>query len=482
MVTNVPDDAMTRDFSALLERDRLIHLTLAAAIVIGFFLAYIKDHYPSPLSYFLFDIVLALALVFWLTARARRGRALLPDTPLTKVLVVFYALCLVYALASDTPLLIGLSALRGWCFFTLAFLLGYDVIVSGRQVRAYLLLIVTLAVLTSLYGLYQYTVGAERILPQDELVAERHPFATYVTPTGEVEFRIFSTFVSAAAFGTMMAYGSCLALTLAISPRTRRMLRVVLLLGIIPMMVALVLTGTRAAFVMVLIGLGVLWVYRRTLRIYILAAVLIGLGIRTGIVLTEGRAAARFATLFDPGLFLGRVSQPLRAGWEAIRESPWGHGLGQTGHGVPLFLGKWYPTFRPIFADGDFGRIMVEMGFIGLILLAVILGIALKAGARAVRDLSQTAERDIVLGIFAGTIMIGVGTFVGSPFLSIPHGMLWWFLLGGLYKLWALHRRRGHAFRYAPAQSQGVAALVVRARRAALSVRGERRRIVSEPR
>ncbi len=463
---------MRGDFGALWERDRLVHFTLVTTIAVGFVLAYIKDHYPSPLSYFLFDLLLALALFFWLTTRAERGRSLLPQTPLTKVLLVFYGLCLTYALTSDTPLLISLSALRGWCFFTLAFLLGYDVIVSSRQMRAYVLLVVALSVLASFYGLYQYIAGVERILPQDELVAERHPFATYVTSTGEVEFRIFSTFVSAAAFGTMMAYASCLALMLAISPLTSRRLRFSLLLGIIPMMVALVLTGTRAAFVMVFIGLGVLWAYRRNLRIYILAGVLISLGVRVGIELTEGRAAERLATLLDPALFAGRLSQPFLTGWEAIRESPLGHGLGRTGHGIPLFLGKWYPTFHPIFADGDFGRIMVEMGLVGFVLLTVIVGTAFKGAVRAVRILNRTADRDLALGILSGALMIGGGTLVGSPLLSIPQGMLWWFSLGGLYRLATLHHTSEQQQWRGKNQKGETVALTARARRAALAVRG----------
>ena len=265
---------MLRDFLHLLRREKLIHLSLMAAIVIGFFLAPIKDRFPSALSYFLFDIAFGLALFFWLTTRANRGKGLLPSTPLTKVLLVFYAICFVYVLVPDLPMPIGLSALRGWCFFSLAYLLGYDVLTSRRHVRTYLLLVVMLAVLAGLYGLYQYVAGVESVIAADELIAERHQFATYVTPSGEVEFRIFSTFVSAGAFGSMMAYACCIALALAMSKDATRRMRILLLLGIIPMIVSLVLTGTRAALVMVLIGLGVLWSYKRNLRIYIVAGAL----------------------------------------------------------------------------------------------------------------------------------------------------------------------------------------------------------------
>ncbi len=437
---------MWRELTILWRRDRLVHLSLVGAIFVGFVLAPIKDRYPSPVSYFLFDILFALALFFWMTTRVRRGRALLPWTPLTKGLLVFYVLCAVYALFPGIPFWIGLSAFRGWCFFTLAYVLGYDITRSGRQVRAYLLLVILLSILAGGYGIYQYLAGVESVLPQDELASERHRFATYVTPTGEVEFRIFSTFVSAGAFGSMMAYASALALILSLnrelSPTGRFLLRV----GIVPMMTSLVLTGTRAALVMILIGLVVLWIHRRAIRVYLVAAALIGFGVRLGIDLTEGRAAERFATLADVGLILGRVSNPFLAGLRAIIESPWGHGLGRTGHGVPFFMGQWYPTFQPIFSDGDFGRIMIEMGILGLGLLSVLLGTALRSAWRALRRLKGTADEEIALAIVSGAFMLGAGTLVGSPLLSIPHGMLWWFFLGAVLKLSALEYRRQKAW------------------------------------
>jgi len=437
---------MWRELAVLWRHEKLVHLSLVGAILIGFVLAPIKDRYPSPVSYFLFDILFALALFFWAMARIRRGRALLPETPVTKALLVFYALCAVYVLFPGIPLPIGLAAFRGWCFFSLAYLLGYDITQSGRHVRAYLLLVILLAVLAGLYGIYQYLAGVESAIPDDELAAERHRFATYVTPTGEVEFRIFSTFVSAGAFGSMMAYASALALILSWNREITPLGRFFLRLGIVPMMTSLVLTGTRAALVMVLIGVILLWWHRRSVRVYVVAAVLISLGVRVGIDLTEGRAAERFASLIDLDLILGRVSNPLRAGFDALLASPWGHGLGRTGHGVPFFMGRWYPTFHPIFADGDFGRILVEMGAVGLGMLVLLLGTALRGAWRALQRLKGTSDEEVALAIVCGAFMIGAGTLVGSPLLSIPQGMLWWFFLGAVLKLADLEHRRQRAW------------------------------------
>jgi hypothetical protein len=440
---------MLRELAILWRRETLVHLSLTGAIVVGFILAPIKDRYPSPVSYFLFDFLFGLALFFWATGRVRRGRGLLPETPLTKMLLVFYALCAVYAFFPGIPLWIGLSAFRGWCFFTLAYVLGYDLTRSGRQVRTYLLLVILLAALAGGYGIYQYVAGVESVIPDDELAAERHRFATYVTPSGEVEFRIFSTFVSAGAFGSMMAYASALALILSLSRDLSPVLRALLRAAVVPMMTSLVLTGTRAALVMVLIGVLMLWVHRRTMRAYLLALALLFIGVRLGIDLTEGRAAERFASLADLGLILGRISNPFLTGLQALGKAPWGHGLGRTGHGVPFFMGQWYPTFRPIFSDGDFGRIMVEMGVLGFLGLSLLLGTALRSAWRALQRLKGTPDEEVALAIVSGAFMMGSGTLIGSPLLSIPHGMLWWFFLGAVGKLSELEYRRQRAWWHA---------------------------------
>lgn len=421
-----------RDF---FPQHQLVHRTLMATIVIGFFLAPIKDRYPSPLSYFLFDLGLALTILFWLTGTDRLRRWTLPRTPLTLPLLLFYVVCFAYMFISEMPLWAGLSAWRGWCVASVAFLLGYDLVQSSQQVRFYLWLVIGLSVISGVYGLYQYAAGIESVIGSDTLVMQRHQFVTYATEEGEVEFRIFSTFTSAGAFGTMMGYAGLIALALLTGRRVGSAGKMLLGLALIPMLISLVLTGARGAVVTMLIGVAILCVYRRRIRIYMVMMVLLVVGARFGVELTEGRAMKRLATLTDPQILWGRLSNPLRTGWEAILQAPLGKGLGVTGHGIPFFLLQQHPDLRLVFSDGDFGRVMVEMGVVGLVLLGLILGMALKGAAGAVRMLRGAPDEDVALAIMVSSAMVAAGTLVGSPFLGIPHGLLWWLFMGALFRL-----------------------------------------------
>ncbi|MBI4468816.1 MAG: hypothetical protein HY650_05770, partial [Acidobacteria bacterium] len=396
-------------------------------------------------------------LFFWLTTRIRNHQNLIPSTPLTRLLLAMYFVCGLYVLHPDIPFWVGISAFRGWCLFSISFLLAFDLFRSPRQVKVYLLFVVLVAVLTSFYGLYQYTAGIENVLDENEIAVGRHLYSTYATTTGEVEFRIFSTFVSAGAFGDMMAYASFLALTLSVSKALRTRTRILLVLAIFPMLTSLVLTGTRAALAMMVIGLCVLWWYKRNIRVYLIAMVLIYVGIQLGIGLTEGRAADRFASLADPDLLMERLSAPFVTGFGHLLEWPLGRGLGRTGHGVPFFLVGGYPHFRMVFSDGDFGRIMVEMGVVGLIMLCYVLLTAIRGAFRGLHVLRNTRNEELALAILGGSVMIGIGTLVGSPFLSIPQGMLWWFFLGAIYKMTLLHEReRSETWHPAPASRRRV--------------------------
>lgn len=428
----------------LFAQDRLAHSALIGTIFIGFFIAYIKDRYPVPLSYFLFDIGLGVTLLFWLMGTDRLSHLRLPRTPLTLPLLLFYLVCFVYIFFPNVPLLVSLSAFRGWCVSSLAFFIGYDLIKSERHVEFYLRLVILLGMIAGAYGIYQYAAGIESVLSDDVIASQRHQFATYVTEEGELEFRIFSTFVSAGAFGTMMSYTSFIALALAISDKISTRQKVLLGLAILPMLTSLVLTGTRAALLMMLIGVVILYWYKRYFRIYVTVMILIMIGVQLGISLTEGRAASRFASLTNLDVLIGRLSNPFITGWESLMQAPFGHGLGVTGHGVPFYLLQRYPELQLIFSDGDYGRIMVEMGIVGLLLLSLIMLRAIRGGIQSLRMLRTTPSQDAALAILGSSVMVGITTLVGSPFLGIPHGLLWWFFMGALFKLHVIWTDRRH--------------------------------------
>ena len=84
------------------------------------------------------------------------------------------------------------------------------------------------------------------------------------------------------------------------------------------------------------------------------------------------------------------------------------------------------------------------MGVFGIALLLLVVGVVLPYAARSIKQLRQTASQDVAIGIGALVVSTGMMILIGSPLSSAPHGLIWWFLLGALFKLSLMPRQEGH--------------------------------------
>jgi hypothetical protein len=88
-----------------------------------------------------------------------------------------------------------------------------------------------------------------------------------------------------------------------------------------------------------------------------------------------------------------------------------------------------------IFSDGDIGRAAVELGLLGLIVLAFIIIGLLPRILRAARVFTHAPESDLALGIGELVLSSGLVILIGSPLSTTPHAIIWWFLFGALVRL-----------------------------------------------
>lgn len=426
---------------AIIESDPLINGIVALAITIGFFHGWLKIHYRHPAVTFLFDAFLLLALVL-VFLQQKRGVSFLPPSPISGALKGFYAVCGFYFfLPWGPPWLICLASARGWCFATLMFILGYRLTKSLNQVKGYFYVLILLGVITAVYGIRQNPESIQRMMDEDEVMAERFKNSNYVTSQGKLQFRIFSTFVSSGVFGNTMAYVLIFAIAMMSAPRATQFERFLLLGAMAPMAYAIIISGSRTSFMLLGFGFLVIAWQRRNFQNFILIPVALVVAFKLGIGFTSGASAERFGSLLKFGEVFYRNQIPTQIGWDYMLDNPLGGGLGKSSYSIPFVLSNrlGYSDFYG--ADGDLGRLMIELGIVGVIFFGRILWVTLKTAKTHLLVLRDTPLGTVAMAS-ASCFVMAVASFPsGSPFLGIPTGALVWFFLGTLEKLASEHAK-----------------------------------------
>jgi hypothetical protein len=420
---------------AIVQGDPFINSVMVAAITIGFFHGWLKFNYPHPLVTFLFDgtLLAALSLAY---LRHKRNIPFIPRGSVGAALVGFYVVCIIYALLPfGPPLLMSVAALRGWCFATLMYTLGYNMTRSLAQVKGYFYVLIILGVITAAYGIRQSPTEIERRMQEDEQYAARLKGTYYSTQSGQAQLRVFSTFVSAGVFGSVMAHVIIFAVALLSEERAPKTERILLVLAILPMAYGLLLTGARSALVTLGVGFALAAWYHRKFRTFFLLPLAIYLAMRWAAEYTKGAALERYGTLLQTEQVWHRFLNPAIVALYAFADNPIGGGLGKSGYSVPFFLvGRTgYQDTSP--GEGDLSCLVIEMGVVGVAAFLRVLYVACKAGYDALIRLRGTPVASLALASAACVLLAVVAFPIGSPFLSIPTGALTWFFAGTLQKL-----------------------------------------------
>jgi len=309
-----------------------------------------------------------------------------------------------------------------------------------RQVKLVVYALIVSAAFAAGYGLWQIFLTVSRT---------GNPF----------DYRIVSVFYSPAIFGEILLLSFPLVVVTRISLQEPKR-AVGLLLDVVlgGMIVALLLTITRSAWLGLLVSLAVLLVSREFRsycysRVSIVSIVLIFLVMQSGAVSELSgvldlfqRRPVSLSDFGDPTTSIGERIFAWQTALVMIIDNPLGIGLG-------MFRQIW-PTYQPYSAGLDAAHnllldIGVEMGVLGLIAFIWIVIDSVRTGIRLVRTSLDPYVARLGLGILSGLAgyfahaLSGGAEFahnvrnvidpLGSP---ISTGMLvFWSLLGCLYIL-----------------------------------------------
>ncbi|HEY2824181.1 MAG TPA: hypothetical protein VGI83_01420 [Gemmatimonadales bacterium] len=419
--------------------DPLVHLGLLGAIAAGMFQGYIKDRVGGFVPYLLADGLFIMAVVAWFGALAVRHTRFRGPSRAIGIILATAVVPAFYLLAPGTPLVVKAAGLRAWIEFPVAALVALSVVRNAEQVRVYIRFILLLCIITAIYGIIQYRSGPSVVQQAGVLSMLRHGGTTayYIESTGQTEFRAYSTFTFPAPFAGMMVFAMLLAAGSVVASKAHLIRRLFTAALVLLFFMGMTVSGTRAALLTLLGGLAIIAWYRGiTFRQFLVLPVVL-IGLQIGSVLTAGRILERYKSV-DESILWTYAWAPISIAARAIAANPFGEGLGRSGVGVPYFIMGAFPGGFFTGSDGDIGRAAVELGVTGLALLLLIIVGLLPTVGSAIRGLADSPAEDVSLGAGALVMSTGALLLIGSPLSTIPHGLIWWFLLGSVIKLHVL--------------------------------------------
>ena len=297
---------------------------------------------------------------------------------------------------------------------------------SLKFVKLMLSVWISLALLAALWGLHQEYMG---FLPFEERwVMEDIERFRLLFQMGR--FRKFSFMPDAMTFGFVMSYSSVLCFVLALGPRTLKM-KLFLIFSGICMLMSMVYSGTRAAYVLIPVGVFFYMIININLKLIIyglIFAILTVVFINTPI---NNINVIRVQSAFKPGEDASYNTR--KRNQKMIQPYLWSHpmggGLGSTGDwGERFSPGSFLSTFPP---DSGYMRIVVEAGPIGLAIYLYLLFTVLSEGVKNYFLVKNEKIKSYLLAMLCVTFSLVIANFPQEATGQIPTSLF-------LYVLFAL--------------------------------------------
>jgi O-antigen ligase len=222
-----------------------------------------------------------------------------------------------------------------------------------------------------------------------------------------------------------------LAFAVLIRPGVKAYARLLLTAAVGAMGLCVLLTQSRGAWLGLAVAMVVFCLLVQPAWLFILAG-----GAFASLLLPP--VFNRISYLFTPQFVASsqRGGRMLRyaTGFRMFLENPWtGTGLGHFGGAVAMNHKNLFPT--TFYMDSFWLKTLVEMGIPGIAAFAVLMGLLLAWGVRAVRRAEAGKDRLMAAGALAGLCGVILHNFLENIF-EVPYMVVYFWLLAALLMYW----------------------------------------------
>ncbi len=279
--------------------------------------------------------------------------------------------------------------------------------------------------LTSLGALYAIIQEIFGLMPFEEIwiIQQVEEFERLMLD-GKV--RNFSFFSTPGIMGMLMAGTSVFCLPLFFLPGLRRWEKGVLAVCVALMWMAMFLSGTRTAFVVLPLGFLFLLTLSFDKKLIPFGIAIFAFGVILFFVPLDNPNLQRYRSTFRPSAAnsLQERLQNQEYIKPYIQAHPMGGGLGITGkRGQQFSPFKLISEFRP---KGGYVQVAIEMGWIGLLLYLGLLFMVMYVGVRNYFKMRNLRLRTWILAFLGGLFVLIIGNYSQNPLMNLPSSLFFY--------------------------------------------------------
>ncbi len=337
--------------------------------------------------------------------------------------------------------IMALAALRSWLIWIPLFVLTHDYLRTRKQVERLALFILALLIPIGLYAIVQYNVGYEHLRRLGPGFGHYEEFS-YVKATEEeytVEMRPASTMVQPHNLAAGMSCAILLGAGAIGYFYRRRPHQLLTTVGIGIFIAAMLITGGRTAVAGTAVGLLLLLLLTRGVRVAVLMAILFAVAGTQISGITHQRVITRLATLVTEREFVRyRVFHHIQNALEFSQTHFLGAGL-YTTTGAGRLIRQEGVEQRTVEdlpgVENDFARAMMELGVPGFLIYMWMLYAAGSGAFSAYRQLKDPRDRWLVIGLMSACLGVVARLLTGPSLYTWPEGIFFWVFLGVALRL-----------------------------------------------
>ena len=356
------------------------------------------------------ELLLIFAFLAWPVQMALRGKLTYRLTPLDLPIALYLAVATFLFLVRSPQLGIAVEGVRVYIEYLLWFFVTSNLLLNKRQVRALVNLLVLIGALVAIHGVYQYIIGVA--IP-----------STWLDSTESVRTRVFSIVGSPNVLGSFLVLVIPITVSQVLSARGR-LLRYLYVLCLAPMVLSLLFTYSRGAW---LAMAGALAIYGLLYNWRILLALAVAAYAAPKVI---PGIASRIGYMLSPAYLLSSARAGRVARWNVainkVQDHPLvGEGFGRFGGAVAA---RHIPSSN--YVDNFYLKTAAESGILGIVALLWLLLNGIRCALNSYRRLTDTYLKGLAVGLISGLLGVLLHNGVENIFEVPMMAVYFWLLLG----------------------------------------------------